>query len=173
MTLLRADQSPVTAAALFGKIARTGPPSGVALPGHAAQVQLTARLGPASLGLAPVTVNVSVQDADNNVYQLDAGLLPADGRDHTLTVTLANQAAGPGSGHLPAAADLGQPGLHAARPEGSRTGHLHRRELLGGAGDDPGARYGAAAPGPPRARRRSWPAPARPPARPGRRACPR
>jgi FtsX-like permease family len=96
VTLLRADQSPVSATALFGKIARTGPPSGVALPGHGTEVRLTARLGPASLGLAPATVNVSVEDADNNVYQLDAGLLPADGRDHTLIVTLANQA-GPAS----------------------------------------------------------------------------
>ncbi len=97
VVLLRADQSPVNAAALFGKIARTGPPSGVALPGHGTEVQLTARLGPASLGLAPVTVNVSVEDADHNVYQLDAGLLPADGRDHTLAVTLANQAGPAGS----------------------------------------------------------------------------
>jgi hypothetical protein len=101
VALLRADQSPVNATALFGKIARTGPPPGVALPGHAAQVQLTARLGPASLGLAPVTVNVSVQDASNDVYQLDAGVLPADGKDHTLTVTLANQAAGSGSAVYP------------------------------------------------------------------------
>ena len=101
VALLRADQSPVNATVLFGKIARTGPPSGVALPGHAAQVQLTARLGPASLGLAPVTVTVSVQDASNDVYQLDAGLLPADGKDHTLTVTLANQAADPGAAVYP------------------------------------------------------------------------
>ena len=36
VTLLRADQSPVNAAALFGKIAPTAPPSGVVLPGHAA-----------------------------------------------------------------------------------------------------------------------------------------
>ena len=97
VTLLRADQSPVSAAALFGRITPTGPPPGVTLPGHAAEVQLTARLGPASLGLAPVTVNVSVQDADGDVYQLDAGPLPADGRDHTLAVTLANQAAAAGS----------------------------------------------------------------------------
>jgi FtsX-like permease family len=97
VTLLRADQSPVSAAALFGRIAPTGPPPGVTLPGRAAEVQLTARLGPASLGLAPVTVNVSVQDADGDVYQLDAGTLPADGRDHTLAVTLANQAAAAGS----------------------------------------------------------------------------
>ena len=98
VTLLRPDQSPVTAAALFGKITPSGPPPGVTLPGHAAEVQLTARLGPASLGLAPVTVNVSVEDADSDVFQLDAGTLPADGQDHTLTVTLANQADGSGSG---------------------------------------------------------------------------
>ena len=101
VVLLRADQSPVNANALFGKIARTAPPAGVALPGHAAQVQLTARLGPASLGLAPVTVNVSVQDAGNDVYQLDAGLLPADGKDHTLTATLATPGSSPGPALYP------------------------------------------------------------------------
>ena len=96
VTLLRADQSRLSEASLFAKIRRTGPPPGVTLPGHPAEVQLTARLGPASLRLAPVTVSVSVQDADSDVYQLDAGTLPADGRDHTLTVTLANQASGAG-----------------------------------------------------------------------------
>jgi hypothetical protein len=101
VTLLRADQSPVNANAAFGKIARTGPAAGVALPGHAAQVQLTARLGPASLGLAPVTVNVSAQDASNDVYQLDAGLLPADGKDHTLTVALATPGSSSGSALYP------------------------------------------------------------------------
>ena len=98
VALLRADQSPVTPAALFGRITPTGPPPGVTLPGRAAEVQLTARLGPASLGLAPVTVSVTVEDADSNVYQLDAGTLPADGQDHTLTVNLANQAGGGASG---------------------------------------------------------------------------
>ena len=33
VTLLRADQSPLPAAALFGKIAPPGPPPGVTLPG--------------------------------------------------------------------------------------------------------------------------------------------
>jgi len=98
VALLRADQSAVSPPAMFGKIARTGPQSGVAVPGHAAEVQLVARVGPASLGLGPVTVSVSVQDADHDVYQLDAGTMPADGRDHTLTVTLADQAGGSGSG---------------------------------------------------------------------------
>ena len=92
VTLLRSDQSPMPAAQLFGKIIPAGPASGVTLPGRAGQVQLTAVLGPASLGLAPATVSVSVEDADSEVYQLDAGTLPADGRPHTLTVTLANQA---------------------------------------------------------------------------------
>ena len=97
VTLLRADQSPLPLARLFGKIVPTTPAPGVVLPGHVAEVQLTARLGPASLGLAPALVSVSVEDADGNVYPLDAGSLPADGRNHTLAVTLANQAAGAGS----------------------------------------------------------------------------
>src|SRR6185437_101173 len=41
-----------------------------------------------ALGLGPALVTVSVEDADSNVYQLDAGSLPADGRDHALTVGL-------------------------------------------------------------------------------------
>ena len=96
VTLLRADQSPLPLARLFGKIVPTTPAPGVVLPGHVAEVQLTARLGPASLGLAPALVSVSVEDADGNVYPLNAGSLPADGRNHTLAVTLANQAAGAG-----------------------------------------------------------------------------
>ena len=92
VALLRSDQSPLPAAQLFGKIIPAGPASGVTLPGRTGEFQLTAVLGPASLGLAPASVSVSVEDADNDVYQLDAGTLPADGRPHTLAVTLANQA---------------------------------------------------------------------------------
>ena len=119
VTLLRSDQSPLPAAKLFGKIV----PGTAGQRGHAARPRGRSpahrRLGPASLGLAPATVSVSVEDADSDVYQLDAGTLPADGRTHTLTVTLANQAVpttGPAptrgqrgfwgrEGHLPAAAD--------------------------------------------------------------------
>ncbi len=92
VTLLRSDQSPLPAARLFGMISPAGSAHGVTLPGRTGEFQLTAVLGPASLGLAPATVSVSVKDADSDVYQLDAGTLPADGRPHTLTVTLANQA---------------------------------------------------------------------------------
>ena len=114
VALLRADQSPVGAAALFRTIAADGTPAGVALPGRSAQVELVARLGPSSLGLAPATVSVSVQDADHDVYQLDAGSLPADGRDHTLTVTLADQAPGAGAAAGPATGAAGSAGAAGA-----------------------------------------------------------
>jgi len=92
VTLLRSDQSPLSPAELFGTISPAGPARGVTLPGRTGEFQLTAVLGPASLGLAPATVSVSVEDADSDVYQLDAGTLPADGRSHPLAVTFANQA---------------------------------------------------------------------------------
>src|SRR5581483_4693841 len=38
-------------------------------------------------------VTVSVEDADSAVYQFNAGALPADGRDHVLTVSLGSPAA--------------------------------------------------------------------------------
>jgi hypothetical protein len=100
VTLLRADQSPLPAVTLFGKITPTGPPGGVTLPGRPAGVTLTARLGPAALGpaLAPVMVTLSVEDADGDVYQADAGTLPADGLDHTLTAALASVTGTAGTG---------------------------------------------------------------------------
>jgi FtsX-like permease family len=86
-TLLRADQSALPAAALFGKIQpRTVP--GVTLPGHPASVTLTATLGPAALGLVPATVSVTVMDGSGEAYQLAAGTLPADGRPHLLTAVI-------------------------------------------------------------------------------------
>ena len=89
VALLRADQTPLPEADLFRKILPGTAAPGVALPGRPQEVRLTARLGPASLGLAPVLVSISVQDADGDVYQFNAGTLPADGKDHTLAVPLA------------------------------------------------------------------------------------
>jgi ABC-type antimicrobial peptide transport system permease subunit len=112
IVLLRPDQSALAEPALFGKISpagvtgqagvtgpaggtgATGPAAGVTLPGGTAGYDLVARLGPAALGLAPAQVTVSVQDADGNVYQLGAGTLPADGRAHTLAVSLSGGARG-------------------------------------------------------------------------------
>ncbi|HEX2824694.1 MAG TPA: FtsX-like permease family protein, partial [Streptosporangiaceae bacterium] len=103
VSLLRADASPLPAARLFGLIRPAGPAGGLALPGRPAEFGLVARLGPASLGLAPATVTVSLQDADGDVYQVDAGTLPADGQDHTLTAALTS----------------GTPGTRAARTAGT------------------------------------------------------
>jgi FtsX-like permease family protein len=86
VTLLRPDQAPLPAAALFGKIRAAGPAPGVVLPGRSTRFRLTARLGPAPLGAAAVTV--SVEDAAGVVYQVGAGSLPADGRGHALAFTL-------------------------------------------------------------------------------------
>jgi hypothetical protein len=86
VALLRADQTPLPPASLFAKIKPHGPPPGLTLSTN--RVQLTMRLGPATLGLAPATVSVSAEDAAGNVYLLDAGTLPADGRDHTLSATV-------------------------------------------------------------------------------------
>jgi FtsX-like permease family len=88
VTLLRPDQSPLPAAGLFGKIRPAGGAPGVMLPGRPAGLRLAARLGPAALGLGAATVSVSVEDAAGGVYQLDAGSLPADGKDHALSISL-------------------------------------------------------------------------------------
>ena len=88
VTLLRPDQAPLPAAALFGKIRAAGPAPGVPLPGRSARFRLTARLGPAGLGLGRAAVTVSVEDAANVVYQVQAGSLPADGREHALVFSL-------------------------------------------------------------------------------------
>jgi len=96
VTLLRADQSPLPEGRLFGTITPAGPESGIALPGRPDELALTARLGPASLGLSPATVTASLEDADGDVYAVNLGTLPADGRDHTLTAGLTG--GGPRSG---------------------------------------------------------------------------
>ena len=85
--LLRPDQTSLPESALLAKITPAYPKAGVIL-GRSAIFRLTARLGPASLGLAPVSVGLAVEDADGEVFALSAGLLPADGRDHTLTASL-------------------------------------------------------------------------------------
>jgi hypothetical protein len=90
--LLRPDQTALPPAALLAKITPAHRAAGVTL-GRSALVRLTARLGPASLGLAPVSVGLSVEDADGEVFALYAGLLAADGRDHTLTASLGQRGA--------------------------------------------------------------------------------
>jgi FtsX-like permease family len=93
---LRSDQSPLPAGPLFAKIRPvqgSGAPPGVTLPGRGPAFRLTARLGPAALHLGSALVTISVEDADSDVYQFNAGSLPADGQDHVLTVSLGGGAA--------------------------------------------------------------------------------
>ena len=99
VTLLRADQSPVPATALFGAVGQAVGPAGVTLPGHPAAIQLTASFGPASLRLAPAVVTVSVEDADGGVYQVPAGSLRASGQPQELTADLGT--GGPGKSGSP------------------------------------------------------------------------
>jgi hypothetical protein len=134
VTRLRADQSPLPAARLFGTIVPAGPPPGAVLPGRATSFRLTERLGPASLGLSPATVSVSVEDADSNVYALDAGTLPADGRDHARTASLGRGASGAIYPLRLIAVSLAYP-LPATRPRGLAVFTLDG--VSGGAGTTP------------------------------------
>jgi len=93
VALLRADQLPRPARSLFAAITPSGPAPGLALPGRPLRIQLAARIGPASLPLAPVTVTITVQDADGDAFTLPAGTLPADNRDHLLTAPIPGQGA--------------------------------------------------------------------------------
>jgi FtsX-like permease family protein len=95
--LLRPDLSALPATALFRRITPGGQPAGLALPGRPDRLEVTASLGPASLRLAPVTVALSVQDADGNVYSLPAGTLTPDGRPHALIAGITPTAAAPGA----------------------------------------------------------------------------
>jgi hypothetical protein len=94
VVLLRADQSTLPEAGLFAKLRPAGPPPGLAVPGRPAEIRLVASLT-ASPGLAPPLVTVTVTDADGNAYQLDVGALAADGRNHSLTASLAGGAVYP------------------------------------------------------------------------------
>lgn len=91
---LRPDLSPLPPAALWRRI--TLPPTGLALPGRPARLQIVASLRAAGRA-GPAAVSVTLQDADGGVWTLPAGRLPADGRQHGLTafISATRQAAYP------------------------------------------------------------------------------
>lgn len=89
IALLRPDQSPLPATALFRKIQPGGIRPGVVLQRQAGVIRLTVTLGPARLKLSPAAVTITIDDADGDAYQLPAGTLMADGRPHTLAVRVA------------------------------------------------------------------------------------
>ena len=89
---LRADQSPLPPAALFGKLAPPAGAGGTVLPRGQGNIQLVATLSRAPLG--SVTALLTVTDAAGGSFQLPlSGALPADGRPHPLTASLGGTAA--------------------------------------------------------------------------------
>jgi ABC-type antimicrobial peptide transport system permease subunit len=86
ITQLRADQSALPAAGLFGKISHA-PRAGLPLSGTGPVIRFSAQLGPARLGLAPFALTVSVADAYGQVHQLTV-TVPDDGRMHTFVTSL-------------------------------------------------------------------------------------
>ena len=175
-----APRRPVAAAAarLFGTIVPACPPPGATLPGRPSGLPPHRAARPRVLGLAPATVSVSVEDADGNVYQLDAGALPADGRPHTLTVSLEPPRPG-----RPGQRGRGREAIYPLRLTGvsleytlPATGPRVPASFTvdgvsGGPGTAPVA--GAALRGwLPSPRPPNWPASARPSARSARPACP-
>ncbi len=104
--LIRPDQAGVPEAKLFAGITPRRTP-GTLIPGRPDAITFRAALtvtgiplastvlpipaGQAraiSRGLGPVTVTVTVADRTGDMYQLEAGTLPADGREHVLRASL-------------------------------------------------------------------------------------
>jgi ABC-type antimicrobial peptide transport system permease subunit len=104
---IRPDQAGVSVARLFGEITPKSAP-GTPIPGRPDAIMFTAALAPTGMRapaggvlpirtgqasviareLGPVAVTVTVADATGDMYQLDAGTLPADGREHILAASL-------------------------------------------------------------------------------------
>jgi ABC-type antimicrobial peptide transport system permease subunit len=104
---IRPDQVSGPAAKLFEKITPKSAP-GAPIPGRPHAIAFTAALGPAGIQartgnilpisaghpsaigreLGPVAATVTVADSTGDMYQLDAGSLPADGREHALEASL-------------------------------------------------------------------------------------
>ena len=88
--LLRPDLSALPAAALWQRITPPHRGPGLTLPGRPRQLAVTAMLRPPPGGhLGALSASLSVQDGWGIVYSVPAGTLPADGRDHQLTASLA------------------------------------------------------------------------------------
>jgi hypothetical protein len=84
---LRPDEAPVTASALFARLAPAPSAGGATIPGRPRAVDLTVTLSRASLGT--ITAVFTITDADGAAFQLPAtSPLQADGRPHVLAVPL-------------------------------------------------------------------------------------
>jgi hypothetical protein len=86
---LRPDLASVPVAQLFQAIGPQAHP-GVLLPGRPVRVEITASMtGPAgTAALGPVSVTLTLQDADGVGYSVVTSAMPADGRPHVLVAVL-------------------------------------------------------------------------------------
>jgi len=87
VSAIRPDLAGGSPAALFGRLAPSGPPPGAPVPGRPSRLLITASLSAGSV-TQPVLF-VEVTDAFGITYQQQAGELPADGRAHQLAVVIA------------------------------------------------------------------------------------
>ncbi len=84
--LLRGDQA---APSIFSRIRPAGSRSLITLPGHPTALAITADLNPGTgASLGRVRVTISIMDAGGDVYSIQAGTLPPDGRGHVLAARL-------------------------------------------------------------------------------------
>ena len=84
---IRPDLAGGSPAALFGRLAPSGPPPGAAVPGRPARLLITASLSAGAVTQPELFVEVT--DAFGITYQEQAGELPADGLAHQLAVVIA------------------------------------------------------------------------------------
>jgi hypothetical protein len=87
---IRPDLADGSPAALLRRITPRGAPPGVPVPGRPTRLLITAQL--AAPKVTQAVLFVDLRDAFGVLYQVQAGLIPADGRAHELTLAVA----GPG-----------------------------------------------------------------------------
>ena len=87
--LMRPDLSAIPLAGLWKLITPRGPGPGLPLPGTPARLGITASLAiPPGSQVSAASATLSVEDGSGIVYQVPAGTLPADSRDHVLAAAL-------------------------------------------------------------------------------------
>jgi hypothetical protein len=99
VVLLRPDQAGQPAGSLWRLLTPAHAPPGLAIPGRPYRLAIATRIsaGPASWGLQPMAVTVSIQAADGVVYTVAAGSLQVNGHSQDLIagVPAAARASGP------------------------------------------------------------------------------
>ncbi|MEW2509031.1 ABC transporter permease [Streptomyces sp. NPDC046870] len=86
--LMRPDLADEPVRPLLGRLTPGGTPAGAKVPAGTARLRLTARLHSSTGPGTTTALTVTLTDRYGVPYQLPAGQLPADGRPHTLALTL-------------------------------------------------------------------------------------